>query len=273
MTTRRTPRSRRPIRSLVHHLVLESGPGDFDSTTGVADDQSRPPDVIPQRRGAMTREVAPRQLAERLVACEGLRARRPLLEKRVGELLALPCAAADDAVQFRVHHHDCEPVSLHLDPGAPEHGSKLRAGQLLAAPERALDSRAASFQDLLVQSVLGVVGKMASIEAGAGQREHPADVGRRHEMPRRAQHVRPQDAPLGERRLDGFVRQTGSAQPQRPLGAGIVLRLDRAKPGDDVGRILKIRTRELLPVEAPVKEAARRYRFASSNASTSFDER
>ena len=85
--------------------------------------------------------------------------------------------------------------------------------------------------------------------------------------------MRPQDAALGERCLDGFVRQAGRAQPQRPLGAGIVLRLDRAQPADDVGRILEIRSRELLPVEAPVKEAARRYRFASSNASTSFDER
>ena len=92
-------------------------------------------------------------------------------------------------------------------------------------------------------------------------------------MPGRAQHVRPQDAAFRERRLDLAIRQTGCAQAESPLRRRVVLRLDGAQPGDDVGRILEIRSRELLTVQTPVKEAVRRYRFASSNASTSFDER
>ena len=92
-------------------------------------------------------------------------------------------------------------------------------------------------------------------------------------MPGRAQHVRPQDAAFRERGLDLVIRQAGCAQPEGPFRPGIVLRLDGAQPGDDVGGILEIRLRELLLVQAPVKQAARRYRFASSNASTSFDER
>jgi hypothetical protein len=47
--------------------------------------------------------------------------------------------------------------------------------------------------------------------------------------------VRAQDPPLGERRLDVFVRQVGNAKAQRPFGGGIILRLDGAQPRDDVG--------------------------------------
>ncbi len=85
--------------------------------------------------------------------------------------------------------------------------------------------------------------------------------------------MRPQDAALAERGLDVFVRQAGGAQTERPPGARIVLRLNRAKPGDDICWTFEVRSRQLLTVQAPPQYSVRGYRFAASNASTSFDER
>ena len=100
-------------------------------------------------------------------------------------------------------------------------------------------------------------------------------------MPGGTQDVRPEDASLGEGGLDVLVRQARSAQAEGPFRRRVVLRLDGAQPGDDVGwmtcpelrRRADVRLSELVTVQPPLKDAVRRYRFASSNASTSFDER
>jgi hypothetical protein len=67
--------------------------------------------------------------------------------------------------------------------------------------------------------------------------------------------VRPQDAPLVARRLDLVVGQPRGAQAQRPLGPRIVLRLDGAQPGDDVGCAIEFRSRQVLAELAPAQEA------------------
>ena len=48
--------------------------------------------------------------------------------------------------------------------------------------------------------------------------------------------MRAQDLALVERRVEGGVGGIAEALPQRPLGCGIVLRLDGAEPPDSLGR-------------------------------------
>src|SRR5204862_2416724 len=95
--------------------------------------------------------------------------------------------------------------------------------------------RAAPLQDRLVESQPAFVENSPFLDSRSGQLEHPADVRGSDEMPGRAQHVRPQDAAVRERRLDIAIRQMGCAQAESPLRRRVVLRLDGAKPGDDVG--------------------------------------
>src|SRR5206468_8438371 len=68
-----------------------------DACSDVAQRQARPPGEVPYRRGPVAREVALRQLRERLVAIKCRRPRDPLVEQREGRLLALMMAIADEA--------------------------------------------------------------------------------------------------------------------------------------------------------------------------------
>jgi hypothetical protein len=58
--------------------------------------------------------------------------------------------------------------------------------------------------------------------------------------------VRPQDAALGECGLDLVIGEIRNAETERPLGPRIVLRLDGAQPGDDVGWTTESRLRQLV---------------------------
>ena len=141
------------------------------------------------------------------------------------------------SLQLGVHHHVPERRAVDRDTGGSKRRSDLRAGQLPAAAQHSLHDSPASRDEAIVQSQLAVVGRVHPPDARPGQFEHPADVGRRHEVPGRAQDVGPEDASLAERTLDILIGQSRDAQAERPLGGGVVLRLDGAHPRDNVGRI------------------------------------
>ena len=91
---------------------------------------------------------------------------------------------------------------------------------------------------------------VAGEDARRRQREHPADVLRRYEMPGRPKDVRPKDVAPIEGAIDIRVGERRCAKRQCPLGAGVVLRLDGAEPGDDLDRLFQIRSNELLIQES-----------------------
>src|SRR5687768_6896309 len=64
------------------------------------------------------------------------------------------------------------------------------------------------------------------------QREHPAYVFRRDEVPRRAEHVRADDRTRGELALDVRVGCGHGSLADAPFAANVVLRLDRAEAAD-----------------------------------------
>jgi hypothetical protein len=83
-----------------------------------------------------------------------------------------------------------------------------------------------------------------------GKREHPPDVGRRDEMPRWPHHVRTEDGTLVEYFLDIGVGDTFCAQTERPFRTRVILSLDGAQPGDDVGRLANVSAAEFLVAES-----------------------
>ena len=190
-----------------------------------------------------------------------------------GELLAIPRAAAHDARQLGIHHHVPERQPVDRDTGVSKCRSDLRARQLPAAAERPLHHSPAARDEAIIQPQLAVVGRVHPPDAWAGQLEHPVNVRGCHEMPGRPQDVRPEDVPLAERTLDILIGQSRDAQAERPLGGGVVLRLDGAHPRDNVRRMAESRSGKSVIVDSPPEEGDGRQRLAFSNASTSFDER
>src|SRR5262249_34722154 len=95
---------------------------------------------------------------------------------------------------------------------------------------------------------------------------HPPDVVGRDEVPRRAQHVGPQDLALAEGSLDRGVRRAPHPERQRPLGARKVLRLNAAEPADHVRRPREPRARQTLTVEARARDIGHRGRTAYYDA-------
>ena len=178
----------------------------------------------------MARKVPPRQLRQRLVLRERASLRRALLEKRVRELLPQPRAAADHAFELRIHDQIGQPHSSAGNARPVEHGGQRRTRQMPPACKRAFHDLAAACEDLVVEPSLAAVMPVAGEDARRRQREHPADVLRRYEMPGRPKDVRPKDVAPIEGAIDVGVGERRCAKRQCPLGAGVVLRLDGAEP-------------------------------------------
>jgi hypothetical protein len=79
-------------------------------------------------------------------------------------------------------------------------------------------------------------GAVEPVDARRGQRQQPADVVRRDEVPRRTHHVGAQDLAGVERPLDGCVRGIPEALADAPFRAAEVLGLHRHEPAHDLRR-------------------------------------
>jgi hypothetical protein len=191
-------------------------------------------------------EVAASQFRQRRVAVERNVFRRALVDEHVGELLAAPRAAGNDLLEFRVHRHVGETLVVGRDSGARKRGTQLDARQRLAAAERALEHAEDASHQASGQFELATVVRADRVHARRGQRQHPPQVWRRHEVPRRTEDVRTENAPVVKRAIDGGVREVQRALCHAPLRARVVLRLHRAEPGDDVLRLPESGLRQLL---------------------------
>ena len=131
--------------------------------------------------------------------------------------------------------------------------------------QRALQDLAALRERRPIELEQAIVGCHAGHHARPREREHPPDVGGRHEVPRRTQHVRPQDRALIERLFDAGVGQPIRAQTQRPPGTWIVLGLHGSEPRDHLEWRLELPSREPL-IQLPADEDGRRHRGGTTTA-------
>ena len=91
----------------------------------------------------------------------------------------------------------------------------------------------------------------ALVDARGRQAQHPADIGRGDEVPRRPQHVGPQDLSAREGVLHVGIGAVTDALAERPLRFGEFLRLDRPEPSHRLGRALEGIAGQPLLVQPP----------------------
>ena len=114
--------------------------------------------------------------------------------------------------------------------------------------------------DLVREPELPIVAGHRLFHSRAGELEHPTDVGRRDEVPGRAQHVRAQDRAVGDERFDLRVDDAGRALRDGPLRAGIVLRLYGTESLDDLERRVEGHADEPLPDESLIRDLRQLHR-------------
>src|SRR5690606_16516095 len=80
---------------------------------------------------------------------------------------------------------------------------------------------------------------------------HPADVGRRDEVPGWAQDVRAEDTSFIERRSQLDIADAGEPKSKPPARVRVLLRLDGTHPRNKCSRVAQPRSNEPLVAEAP----------------------
>ena|SRR5205807_3117774 len=102
-----------------------------------------------------------------------------------------------------------------------------------------------------VEPQLPVVVRHGRFYPGGGQRQHPANVGRRDEVPSGTEHMRADDRAVAQGLLDHRIDGSAGPHPDGPLRPGVVLRLNRAEPAHDLARLGEDGCQELLMGESP----------------------
>ena len=156
-------------------------------------------------RRPVTLKVPPHELAECLLTVQPFRTWHPLVEQRVRELFALPWPAADHEVELCLHHQEGQPQAVNRDPSACQGRAERGAGEVPAVAQRGLEHTTAAREGALVEAHVAMVRRALTLDARPRQLLHPADVLRRHEVPRRSQDVRPHDRAIVERTVDSRV--------------------------------------------------------------------
>src|SRR5436305_4758030 len=98
--------------------------GHLDARTDIGNRQARPPREVVNRCGPAAREIPHRELFERLSARAYARLRHAAIEEGVGELLACPTAAADDAIQLGAEQNEYEPQAVGVDACSAQRAPK-----------------------------------------------------------------------------------------------------------------------------------------------------
>ena len=114
-------------------MVLEGRPDQGQASLDVAHRQARPPGEVLDLRRAMAAEIAAGQLGESLFALQPANSGRPLLEQRVGELLAPPRPADDNSLRFGRSNEVGEALALRRDVRRDQHLAQLGSRQEAAA--------------------------------------------------------------------------------------------------------------------------------------------
>lgn len=150
-------------------------------------------------------------------------------------MLAATAAAADQSVELGAYQvvSDAHAVR-HVELRPRERLGQLGARELLSVAERLLDRGIASAKMLLVELVSPPLVRTREPHARRRELEHPADVLRCDEVPRRPQDVRAEDRALVERAVDRRIRRTDESLREIPLRRSVVLRLYRTESRDDL---------------------------------------
>src|SRR5215471_4328452 len=130
----------------------------------------------------MALEIALRELRQCLVPLERFCRGDSLLQKRIGELLALTSAAADQSIQLGAHHDVTRPYRIiGMNSGFRQRITKLTAGKLFAALQDPLENPVAFAEDSLVEFILALVRSHDCVDPRCSQLHHPSDVRWCHE--------------------------------------------------------------------------------------------
>ena len=122
------------------------------------------------------------------------------------------------------------------NPGSFECLANFRTRDATSVVARAFDYGSRASQRLRIQLKTTVVRRHPRMDPRRGERQHPAQVSGGDEMPRRPQDMGSQNRAAGDLLLD--VRRTwptGQPLPQTPTCVLVLLRLNRAEPGDQLG--------------------------------------
>ena len=142
------------------------------------------------------REEAMRERGQRLLALERGVRWNPFVEQCIGELVPAPGPAAYDAVELRAYHEVSHPkFAARGDTGRLKYVSQLFASQVLATLQCAQERIVASPEDGVAEPKLAIHVRVRVLNARRRQAQHPANIGRRDEMPGGSQQVRAQDSP------------------------------------------------------------------------------
>src|SRR5919199_3512447 len=245
-----------PVRDAIDNLRIQTWSSQIDALPDVGQAQARPPVEVPGARRSMAAEVAHSQLHQGLSVVHVRRWGYALVEQRIRVLLALARAATQQALQFGAHQNVTQAAGLGDDAGLREAARELRTGQMPTALERADERLKRSLEHRRVKSLAPLAMGAHGEHARTGQLQHPADVGRPYEVPRRPQHVRAHDRAGIEGVLQIRLGRVAGPLGDGPLRRTVVLRLDRAQPANHFVRGRAGTTNQALVVHAPASDVA-----------------
>jgi hypothetical protein len=112
--------------------------------------------------------------------------------------------------------------------------SQLGSREMLSADECLRDRIVASPNRPRIDVQIAPVVRHRLLHARCSERQHPPNVLRCDEVPRRTKHMRPENLPLADLSLDVRVCLDARPHTKRPLRTGVILRLHGAEGANDV---------------------------------------
>ena len=200
------------IDDAIQRLELRRDTG--QARPGVAQAEPGPPGEVAHGRGPVRGEEPASQHPQHLIPRRHLSEWCPLIQQRVGLLPPGERAARDECGELGVHHHIGEPGATCHDAFSLEARGQLVACQEVPARERALDDAAGSRQDSCVELELPLLVAVEAMDVGRGQREEPADVIGKDEVPGGAEDVGAEETALVEGAIDGGIGRALHSLPE-----------------------------------------------------------
>ncbi len=180
----------------------------------------------------MALEVAPGKFGQRFIPIQHFALRRPFIQQHKGVLFALQRAETDQPFQRCLVQNMVAALVGGGDARLFQGEHEFRpCDRLTSLQQLAEDFEAAGEYGCVKLELPAAVGAVGD-DARRQQGEHPTQVRHRHDLQRAAHCPGACDAFICHSLLDRCQAGVLAAQADRPLGAGIILRLHGPKPGD-----------------------------------------
>jgi hypothetical protein len=203
----------------------------------------------------VTREEPESQLGQRLVTLKCFGPGRTFVQQHICVLLAAHGATANEQVQLSMRDDVPESLSGRFYASAPQPFRKLCAGQAPVSFKSVGKHNFAAADHFPAQLKSVFIVGQESTDSRRGHPLHPADIGRPDKVPRRAQDMSAQESATVIRLNHIRFSAALDALTYRPLRAGEVLGLYRAKPPHGGFRRLQAGTSYALVQEPPIDDA------------------